>query len=138
MATTHHAKYKQHLATWRIGNIDESPDPPLDISEVIDLLLKASSIPNFREYILIYVTGIFEGEYPGHEGEQVQTISYLWHNMNNRTGAVGQAQEIDSKYHPIGVRLPTKNEGAKEWVNFRANFDGHNWLEVWQIEIADY
>lgn len=130
MPATHHSAYKSHLATWRIGTVDEAPDPPLEIEEVMDLLIKASGVPNFREYILIYVTGIFEGEYPQHETEGPITLSYLWHNVNNRTGAVGQAREINARFE--------SKEGAKEWVNFRANFDGHNWLEVWQIEIADY
>lgn len=131
MPTTHHSAYKSHLATWRIGTVDEAPDPPLEIEEVMDLLIKASGVPNFREYILIYVTGIFEGEYPQHEASEGEpiTLSYLWHNANNRTGAVGQAREINRDFN--------STEGAKKWVNFRANFDGHNWLEVWQIEIAD-
>src|SRR5258708_2339506 len=106
MATTYHAKHDRHLATWRIGSVDEAPEPPLDISEVVDLLYKAKGNARFREEILVFVTGIFEGEYPLHEElgkDALQTLSYLWHNQPSPRGALGRALELDRKYHPARV-----------------------------------
>jgi len=125
-----HPRSGYHPDHWSIGSYGTpptKPEPALTIRNVYDLIGKAAYADplsaKLLDDIVIWVTGIFEGEYPEKEGEQVITISYVWNTSFSR-GAIQTARRIDDE-----------GGDALEWVNFRANADGHNWLDVWGISM---